>query len=157
LEALQALSDWPVAALLRRSAILYPLVNAAHILCFALLVGAIATLDLRLLGLFRRHPLAHLGPPLRRVAALGLGLAAVTGALLFTTRPLAYAENPAFLAKLGLIGLGLLNIVLLHGNRHWRRAVEGGAVHPSVRVAALASLLVWVCAVIAGRWIGFLQ
>jgi hypothetical protein len=157
LEALQALSEWPVAALLRRSAILYPLVNAAHILCFGLLVGAIATLDLRLLGLFRRHSLAHLGPPLRRVAAVGLGLAALTGLLLFSTRPVAYVENPAFLVKLGLIGLGLVNVALLHRNRHWRRAVEGGAVEPSVRAAALVSLLVWAGVVVAGRWIGFLQ
>jgi hypothetical protein len=106
---------------------------------------------------FRSHPLAHLGPPLRRVAALGLLLAAATGFLLFSTRPLAYAENPAFLAKLGLIGLGAANVLLLAGNRHWRAALDGGPVHGSVRAAALVSLVVWVGAVIAGRWIGFLQ
>ena len=72
--ALEALSDWPVAALLRQSAILYPLVNAAHILAIGLLFGAIATLDLRLLGAFRGTSLAQLGPPLERVAGTGLSL-----------------------------------------------------------------------------------
>lgn len=156
---LQAVGEWPVAAALRGSAIAYPLVNAAHILSVGLLVGAIVTLDLRLLGAFRAHPVAQLGPPLWRVAAAGLALAAVTGLLLFTTRPATYAQNPAFLAKLGLVGLGVLNAAALRWNRHWRAAaVEGvGRVHASVRVAALASLLVWVGAVVAGRWIGFLQ
>lgn len=157
MELLQALAEWPVAAALRRSAIAYPLVNAAHIISLGLLLGAIATLDLRLLGLFRDHPVAVLGPPLWRVAACGLALAAVTGFLLFSTRPLAYAENPAFLAKLGLIGLGLLNLLVLRFNAHWRRALGGGAVHWSVRAAALLSLVAWLGAVVAGRWIGFLQ
>lgn len=157
MQALDALAALPVAAWLRGSAVAYPLVNAAHIGAIGLLLGAIVTLDLRLLGLFRRHPLAHLGPPLRRVAATGLLLAAATGALLFSTRPLAYAENPAFLAKLGLVALGVLNVAILHRGPHWRRAVEGGPVHGSVRVAAAVSLLAWAGAVVAGRWIGFLQ
>jgi hypothetical protein len=156
-EALAALGASPVGALLRGSTTLYLLLNAAHIASIGLLLGAIATLDLRLVGLFGRHPLAHLGPPLRRVAATGLGMAAMTGALLFVARPVAYAENPAFLAKLGLVGLGVANVALLSFNGHWRRAVEGGAVHGSVRAAAVVSLLTWLGAVVAGRWIGFLQ
>jgi hypothetical protein len=156
-ELLQALAEWPVAAALRRSAIAYPLVNAAHIISLGLLLGAITTLDLRLLGLFRAYPVAVLGPPLWRVAAWGLAMAAVTGFLLFSTRPLAYAENPAFLAKLGLIGLGLLNLLVLRFNAHWRLALGGEAVHWSVRVAALLSLVAWMGGVVAGRWIGFLQ
>lgn len=157
MEALQAIAALPVAALLRGSTTLYLVVNAAHIASIGLLLGAIVTLDLRLLGLFGRHPLTHLGPPLRSVAATGLALAAVTGALLFTARPVAYAENPAFLAKLGLVGLSVANVALLAFNAQWRRAVEGGAVHGSVRAAAFVSLATWLGAVVAGRWIGFLQ
>ena len=152
------MAGWPAAAFLRGSVAAYALVNAAHIMGIGLLFGAIATLDLRLLGAFSGHPVAHLGPPLRRVAAAGLALAVVTGVLLFTTRPLAYAANPAFLAKLGLVALGLLNVALLaHSGRHWQAALAGGPVHPAVRGAALASLLAWAGAILAGRWIGFLQ
>lgn len=154
---LQALSEWPVAALLRQSAILYPVVNAAHIMAIGLLFGAIVTLDLRLLGLFRRQGLSALARPLQLMAATGLALAALTGFLLFSVRPSAYAENPAFLAKLGLIALALLNLLALRGNRHWRLALADGAVHGSVRAAAAVSLLSWVAVVLAGRWIGFLQ
>jgi hypothetical protein len=151
------LQAWPVAAALRESGIAYPIVNAAHIASIALLFGAIATLDLRMLGAFRASPAAALGPPLVRVASFGLVLAAVTGFLLFSTRPLTYWENPAFRIKLALIALGLANVVALHVNRHWRRALAGDAVHGSVRAAAALSLTLWLGAVLAGRWIGFLQ
>ena len=146
-----------MATALSRSAIAYPLVNAAHILALALLFGAIAVLDLRLLGLFRGSPLDAIARPATRVAASGFGLAAVTGFLLFSTRPLTYAENPAFLLKLGLIGLGLLNVALLHANPKWRLALAGGAVGTSLQASAAGSLLVWAAVVLAGRWIGFLQ
>jgi hypothetical protein len=156
-ELLQALSDWPVAAFLRRSGIAYPLVNAAHILSIGLLLGAIATLDLRLLGVFRTSALVQIAIPLRRVAACGLASAAVTGFLLFSTRPLTYIENPAFFIKLGLVGLGVLNALLFARNPHWLPALAGAPIHWSLRLSAVASLLLWLAAVIAGRWIGFLQ
>jgi hypothetical protein len=150
------LAQWPVAVALRQSALAYPLVNAAHILSIGLLLGAIATLDLRMLGLFRAAPLAVLAPPLWRMAACGLGLAAATGFLLFSTRPTGYLGNPAFLLKLGLVGIGLLNVLALRFNRAWKRALDGGEAGAALRLPALVSLLVWVCAVVAGRWIGFL-
>ena len=154
---LDALASWPVAAALRGSAIAYPLVNAAHIASVGLLLGAIVTLDLRLLGAFRSHPLAHLAPPLIRVAAAGFIGAAVTGVLLFSTRPVAYLENPAFLAKLALIGLGVLNAIILRLNPRWSDVTGSERIAASVRAAAFASLLVWLGVVVAGRWIGFMQ
>ncbi|WP_342666343.1 DUF6644 family protein [Muricoccus aerilatus] len=126
-------------------------------IALALLFGAIAVLDMRLLGLFRDIPLAAIARPAVRVAACGLTLAAATGFLLFSTRPFAYAENPAFLLKLGLIGLSLVNVAALHANPRWRVALSGGPMHGSLRVAAATSLLVWGGVILAGRWIGFLQ
>lgn len=155
MELLQLLSDWPVAAALRRSPIAYPLVNAAHILAIGLVVGAIATLDLRLLGLFGRTPLPAIAPPLARVAAAGVVVAMVTGLLLFSVRPAAYAENPAFLAKIGLVTLGVANALILRRSAGWRRAAGGGAIGIGPRLGALASLAIWCCAVVAGRWIAF--
>jgi hypothetical protein len=154
---LQVLSDWPVAMALRQSAIAYALVNAAHIVSIGLLLGAIATLDFRMLGVFRTSPVAHLAPPLWRVATCGLLLAAATGFLLFSTRPLTYVENPAFLTKLCLVGLGVLNALALRYNSYWDVALSGAEVHTSVQISASVSLLAWIGAVFAGRWIGFLQ
>jgi len=157
MEALAALGASAPASFLRGSVTAYMLVNATHVLGIGLLVGAILTLDLRLLGAFAAHPLAHLGPPLRRVAMTGLALAAATGLLLFSTRPLAYAENPAFLAKMALLALAALNALLLHAGPRWREALAGGTPHPRLRAAAAVSLVAWPGVLVAGRWIGFLQ
>ncbi len=156
-EVLQALAAWPVAAYLRNSTVAYATLNAAHILAISLLVGAIATLDMRVLGLFRGVPVGALAGPLSRVAATGIVLAAATGFLLFSVRPLAYAENPAFLTKILLVALGIANALALQASHAWRSAREGGSVSRGVRVAALFSLAIWAAAVLAGRWIGFLQ
>lgn len=155
-EALLALAAWPGAALLRRSSFAYLLANATHILSVGLVVGAIVPLDLRLLGLFRRRSLAVLAPFLSRCAAEGMACALMTGALLFSVRPVEYAGNPAFLAKLGLIAVGVANALLLRRRAAWRDAASGGPVDAGVRLAAALSLVVWTGAVVAGRWIGFL-
>jgi hypothetical protein len=157
MEILQVLSDWPVAVAIRQSPVLYPLLNAVHILALGLLIGSIATLDLRLLGVFPRASIVDLAPPLWRMAGIGLGLAVATGFLLFSVRAPSYAANPAFILKLGLVTFGLLNAAALHANPHWRRMLEGEVVHGSIRISAALSLLAWTGAIFAGRWIGFLQ
>ena len=154
---LQALAAWPVAGFFRDSTIAYATLNAAHIFSIGLLVGSIATLDLKVLGLFRHVPLGAIASPLARVAATGVLLAATTGFLLFSVRPLTYAQNPAFLIKISLVALGIGNAVLLRTKRNWVDAIEGEPIADSVRAAAFGSLLIWAAAVLAGRWIGFLQ
>jgi hypothetical protein len=156
-ELLQALGDSGLAAWLRRPGPAYPLASAAHILSLGCLIGAIVLLDLRLLGLFRRHPLAVLGPLLSRAAAAGLALAIATGVLLISVRPIAYIENPALRLKLLLVALGIANALAVRLNPAWRTALAGGGLGASLRVQAGLSLAIWVGAVLAGRWIGFLM
>lgn len=135
---------------------LYILTNAAHILGIALLVGAILPLDLRLAGVLRRADLSVLVPFLTRAAMTGLVLALLTGLVLFAVNPVEYAANPALQVKLGLICLGLVNAALLHltyGRRFL--AAPSGAAPVAVRAAAALSILIWLAALLAGRWIGF--
>lgn len=155
-ELLQTFSEWPGAVVLRRVQLVYLLVNAAHIVSIGLVVGAILTLDLRILGAFKAYPISVLGPPLSRIAAIGVVLAIATGLMLFSVRPIAYAQNTAFLVKVGLVGFGIINAVLLHRSRHWPIALSGGKIHRGVKVSAFLSITVWISAIIAGRWIGFL-
>lgn len=152
---LAALGDWPGARALRASWIAYLLVNAAHILGVALLLGAILVLDLRLLGAFGSVPLAVMGPLQLRVAAFGLGLAVLTGAWLFSIRPTDYATNPAFQIKLALLAAALANIGLQHANPRLPLAMTGAPVTPAMRACAAASLVLWIALLVAGRWIGF--
>ncbi|MDV4178867.1 DUF6644 family protein [Rhizobium brockwellii] len=156
IDILEWLSATTPAVALRHSGTLYMFVNAAHILAIGLLIGAILPLDLRLAGLFRKVPVEIVAPFLSRAAGVGLAAAIVTGFCLFSVRAVEYAANPAFLAKLGLIALGLLNLSIVHLGRGWKTAVSTGIVRPGLRFSAVLSAAVWIAAVLAGRWIGFL-
>ena len=150
------IGTWPGAVLLQRSGTIYLFVNAAHIASVGLLIGGILPLDLRLAGLLRGVPLAVIGPFLSRSAAIGLALAIVSGLWLFTVKPREYLENPAFLWKMGLLALALANIAVQHRNHHYRLALDGGAVHLTVRLIACCSIVLWLAVLVAGRGIGFL-
>jgi hypothetical protein len=147
---------WPGAVLLQHSGTIYLFVNAAHIASVGLLIGGILPLDLRLAGLIRGVPLAVIAPFLSRSAAIGLALAIVTGLWLFSVKPRDYLENTAFLWKMALLALALLNILVQHRNRHFRLALDGGTVHASVRLVACCSAILWLAVLVAGRWVGFL-
>lgn len=152
---LAALGSSGPAAFLRSSQYIYPLVNAAHILGFALLVGSIAALDARILGFARTIPLAEAARLLLPVTIGGLMLAIVAGVALFIVKPQEYWANPVFLTKLVLIVLAVANALSLRFRRAWREALHGGAVSPGVRVSAALSLCLWVAVLVAGRLIAF--
>ncbi len=154
--ALEQLETLPPALWLRRSGVLYLFVNAAHIGAIGLLIGSIVPLDLRLLGVLKAGPLAILAPVLARTAATGLVLAVLTGAMLFSVRPLEYLQNPAFVVKMGLLVAGAVNAWLVRRGRAWAGVVDGGRPSGALKAQAGASLLLWLACLVAGRWIGFL-
>ena len=156
MEWLAPLGESVVARALTRSPTLYIFANAGHILSLAMLIGASVILDLRLLGALARLPLAETMRVLSRIAAMALGFAVLTGALLFSVRPLEYAANPAFLIKLLLVLVGTANALAVHQSRAWRALIAGAPATSPLRLAALASLVLWPAALLAGRWIGFL-
>lgn len=141
---------------MRQSSTLYIFVNAAHILGIGLILGPILALDARLLGFFRQVPLSALGSYLAGTAKTGVGLALVTGAALFSVRPADYADNPAFLIKIGIVGVAIANALMINRSPGWRDAVAGNNIAASLRIQAAASGVLWITALVAGRWIGFL-
>ena len=155
-EWLHALHGWEVAALIRRSVFIYPLVNATHIFALALLIGTIIPADLKLLGLFRGVPSAPFLRLMTTTSAVGLGLAVATGFLLFSVQPLEYSANPAFLTKVGLVVLGTVNALVVRFSRGWRGLRTHGVSSTGLRIAAVLSMAIWISALLAGRWIAFL-
>lgn len=149
---LEAIGAWPGAVWLRQSATAYLFVNAAHILGIALLLGAILPLDLRLLGFFRRFPLDLLRPFLVRFAAAGLTLAVAMGLWLFSVKPAEYVANEAFRWKVMLLATAMVNVAF----QHWGRNTSAFELTHATRIRAALSLALWVSALVAGRWIGFL-
>ena len=64
----------------------YALVNLSHILGIATLFGSVLILDLRLLGCWRRVPLAHVSAVTEPVTTIAFGIAAVSGLGLLATK-----------------------------------------------------------------------
>jgi hypothetical protein len=147
---------WPGAVLLRDSGTAYLFVNATHILGIGLLLGSILPLDLRLLGFFGSVPLAAVAPLLLRVAATGAATAILMGLWLFSVKPADYVSNTAFLVKMALLAAALGNVWLQHHSGDFRRALQTGEAALPVRIRALVSAVLWLCVLLAGRWIGFL-
>lgn len=151
----EALQNWPGSVALRGSSTLYLLVNAAHVLGIALLLGPILALDARLLGVARQVPLSAMGPFLANTAMLGVVIAVVTGFALFTVQPANYVANPAFLIKLAILALALANAISVALSLAWRKAVAGNEIAAHLRWQAAASFILWIATLVAGRWIGF--
>lgn len=144
----------PLVGALKVSFYVYPLVNALHILAVGALVGVVILMDLRILGLaatVAREPFLHL---MREVIAVAFPVAVLTGLTLFSIRAQEYATNPAFQAKMVLLGVAGLNLWA------FRRAGSppvGDAPYPAgTRALACVSMLLWVSILVAGRFIGFI-
>ncbi|WP_437406248.1 DUF6644 family protein [Sinorhizobium meliloti] len=76
------------------------------------------------------------------VAAFGLALA-LGGA---------YIADPAFQLKALLLAAGLVNVLA------FRRAMakrKDGAPSIAMRLSAISSMVIWISAIFAGRWIAF--
>ena len=155
-ELLAAVEASTLATALKASRNVYPVVNALHIMAIGALFGAILALDLRLLGLARAVPARPLAIYLPRVAGVGLALAMLTGAMLFSVQPFDYVENRAFLLKLALVALGALHALSVHASGSWRRFASGAeAIDGRLKVSAVLSLAIWIAAIFAGRFIAF--
>jgi hypothetical protein len=139
-----------VGQALRTSLWLFPAVETLHILGLALLVGAIATFDLRVIRAGPGLDLARWERAVLPVARAGFLLAVPMGLLLFTTEATAYARNPAFQLKLLLILAALANIALFHRLRN-----RAGMLTAGLRLAAALSLALWLAVLACGRLIAY--
>jgi hypothetical protein len=158
-ETLAALEASWLAATLRGSTWLYPLINAGHIAGIALLFGAIASFDLRLMGAWRLVPLDPLRRVLVPVAATGLGLAAIAGSLLFIAKATEYAASPFFQAKMLMLCLGLGNVLayrVVARRRAWHDVDRGPAISiPLQRLLGTTSFTIWLSVLVLGRLVGY--
>ncbi len=150
--ALEA-SAWALGV--RDSTWIYPLANLLHLLGLTLLVGPIAVLDLRLLGIARSIEVPALSQLLTPVAITGLLLSMSSGSVLFIADATALVSNPVFLIKMSLLAAGLANAI---GFRLlWRHRLKSWDTHPPAagRLQAAASIAVWLGTATSGRLIAY--
>ena len=152
-----ALEASGVALAIRQSKWLYPLANIGHIVALVCFAGAIAVMDVRLLGGLAATAPGRLLSRARRFAIWAFAGMVITGAVLFIAEASHLAVNPMFQIKLALIGAGLANIALYEFGA--KRAVEN--LSPDVAMPAAAklsgglSLVIWLVVAACGRSIAY--
>ncbi len=145
-----ALGQWA-----RGSAVAYPVANVLHLLGLVLLIGGIGVVDLRLAGFLRSLPTVPLAKAMTPFALAGLGLLALSGAVMFAADAGPMVASEIFRLKLALIGLGLAHAVLFRWL--WRRRLDSWEASPPLagRLMALGSLGLWLSVGALGRWIAY--
>jgi len=129
----------------------FPVIQSRHFIGFALSIGTIAIVDLRLLGLgLRRQMASELAVDLAPWTRAGIVVMLITGLLMFSTDAVAYHFNPSFQFKMTCLMLALLFHFTLH-----RRAVRPDVSPMVAKLAAAVSLLLWSGVVAGGRMIAF--
>ena len=156
---LARVEETAVSTAIRETTWLFPVVETVHVLALTLVVGTIATFDLRLIGWASRQlPVTRLARELLPWTWGGFVAAVVSGALLFGSKAIHYAENPAFQLKVVLLILSGVNMLVFQ-TVTFRRVAEWDTALPPparARTAGALSLIFWIGVVAAGRWIGFL-
>jgi len=156
--ALTAIERSVLATAMRQELWLYPSVEIVHILGFVTLVGSIAVLDLRLLGISRALPVRNLA---RHVLPWSLGallLIVPTGLLMFMAHASDFIGNRAFVVKLILIAAAGFNAAAFHMGAYrsvaqWDHGVD---TPPSAKLHAAASLMTWFGVIACGRLLAYL-
>jgi len=153
----EALQNTGVSTWIREanSLMAFPGILTLHTMGLGVLVGAAAVLDLRLLGMGGRMPIAPMRDLFRLMWA-GFVINAITGTLLFAADAVKRGSSVFFLAKLLLVALGVVTMVLIKRNAFGPNA---DPVRPSATAKrlAIASLLIWSAAITAGRLLAYVE
>jgi hypothetical protein len=152
------LSNTALATAVRENAMLFPWIESLHVLALTVVVGSIAIVDLRLLGLASRtRPVTRLMKDVLPVTWIAFVGALLTGSILFSSQAPTYVGNVFFQVKMLLLVLVGINVLVFHTMtvRSVAQWDDAAGVPTAARVAGAASLVLWTAVVVCGRWIGF--
>lgn len=140
-----------LAQALRDTPWVIPAVQCVHIGAIAILFVSSLVGQLRLAGLLANDVDPHrvavwLAPRVRWPLAVLLA----TGAMMVISEPERTLTNAVFWVKLGLV-LGALAL----SERQFRAAAGANEPGSGTRVVAIAVLLLWLGAILCGRWIAY--
>jgi hypothetical protein len=154
----QAVYDAGWATAIRESEVVFPVLEAVHVIGLALVAGTIAIVDLRLLGLVLRDaPASEVERRIVPITWAGFAVMALTGSLLLGAEAAKIVHNPALIVKLAALALVGINVAVFHWKARpaLRATTPGAPVPASARAGAIVSLLLWLVVIAAGRAIAY--
>ena len=129
----------------------FPVCEVIHIVGFAILIGTIAIVDLRLLGLgMKRQTAAELVKDTAPWTLLGLVLVLISGPLIFSSDPNLYIHNQSFRFKITM----LLVAIFFNWTLHRKVATSPNPGSMGALVGGV-SILMWTSIIFAGIFIAF--
>ena len=136
----------------------FPVLETIHVMAIVTVVGSIAVMDLRLLGLASTdRPVSEVSRDTLPMTWGAFVIAVLSGSLLFVSKASEYAVNPNFQWKMVLIALAGLNMAVFHLFT-WKSVGDWdndrSAPLPG-RIAGALSLGIWITVVFFARAIGF--
>lgn len=152
------LNDTPFSMLMRDSTWAEPIVETVHVLTLAVFLGFVLLLDLRLLDLtMRERRVSEMFEQLNPGLFGGFAVMLVTGLLLFSGDPVSFYATWFFKAKMIMLLLAGLNVLLFNATIGRRLTDWDASPHTpwGAKAAGIASLVLWVGIVAAGRAIAY--
>ena len=129
----------------------FPLFECIHIATFAMAIGTIALVDVRLLGLaLRNRKPAELLKSTSLWTLIGLIITITTGLVIFTTDPQAYFNNPSFRFKCIALVIATVYNYTIH-----RRTVLSNSNPILGAVVGGVSLVLWISIVFSAIFYAF--
>ena len=150
---LAAIEASALAQTMRRSVWLYPVANVLHVLGIMTFFAAVAAMDVMAVRGSSTAGVRAFIIRIRPIAMTLLVVQAMTGIMLFLPEARHIAHNAAFQAKLAAILLALLNILALEVALGHTLPVAAPPL--AVRLAAVASLALWLAVAALGRLIAY--
>jgi hypothetical protein len=143
------IDDSSVSMALRNSRVAVPIVETIHLLAIALAVGTIMVIDLSILGVgIRRQAVPKIARELAPFTWIGLGVALVTGLLLFWSEAAKISCKPVFWVKMGLLAATFV----FHLTVHRQATILDPLMAPGrARLTAAVSLTLWFAVAFGGK------
>jgi len=162
LEAANAILTWlektSLAMFIHEAKWAFTTIEVVHVVAISLVIGSIAIVDLRLLGLAStKRPFTELAREVLPYTWVAFALAAIAGSLLFISQATAYFASTTFWIKMSIMALAGINMLIfefitVRGVKEWD--LDPTPPLPA-RLAGGISFTCWVLVFIFGRWNGF--
>lgn len=154
----QWLEATPLGVFIAQSPWAFPTVESIHVFALVVVVGTIAIVDLRLLGIASlNRAVSAVSDDVLAITWTFFVLAAVTGGLMFSSKATHYLDNGPFRIKMLLLALAGANMLAFHVIP-WKTVAAWDVeapTPPAARVGGTLSLMFWIGVVACGRWIAF--
>jgi len=130
----------------------YPTILFLHTVGLGFLVGLNAAIDLRILGLARKVPLAPM-ESFYKIMWAAFWVNALSGTALLIADATTKLLNPVFYIKMSFVALAVINMVAIRRRVFGRPSLDD--IAGFARALAITSLIFWGGAITAGRLMAY--